>query len=379
MENHERRATPEDIRRWQSNLKGEWEAAALYRALADQEKNPQRADVLRKLAAVEDRHAAHWRGLLEQAGAPLPRPERSLRGRLLLWAARRFGVRAVLPSIMANELADYTMYDHQPDAERLPQDERAHARVFSAMAGGSSRGMTGAEIAMRESWHRRDAGGGLRAAVFGVNDGLVSNLSLVFGVAGANPGRHFILLAGVAGLLAGAFSMGAGEFISITAQRELFERQIDLEREELETNPEEEAEELALIYQAKGIPQHDAVALAERLIAQKDVALDTLAREELGLDQEALGNPWIAAGASAVSFASGAIVPVIPYFFALNRWLALGLSAALAAVALIIVGLGISLVTGRHPLLSAVRMLVVGTIAAAVTVSIGHLIGVTTS
>jgi vacuolar iron transporter family protein len=379
MTAEKRRPSAADIRRWQQNLKGEWEASALYNALADREQDSERANVLRELARVEDTHAARWRGFLEEAGAPLPAAGRSWRGRVLQWAAGWFGVRSVLPSIMANEFADYTMYDDQPDAAGLPQQERSHARVFAAMASGPTQGMTGAEIAAGERWHRRDAGGGLRAAVFGINDGLVSNLSLVFGVAGANPGRHFILLAGLAGLLAGAFSMGAGEFISITSQRELFERQIALERDELENNPEEEAQELALIYQAKGIPKADAVALAERLIAQPEVALDTLAREELGLDREALGNPLVAAGSSAIAFASGAILPVLPFFFALNHWLAIGISAALAAVALIVVGLGLSIVTGRHPLVSAGRMLLVGAIAAAVTVSVGHLIGVTTS
>ncbi len=377
MTTEQKPASRDDVRRWQANLKGEWEASSLYRSLAEAEKDPARADVLRQLAAVEDQHAARWEGYLRDAGAPLPKAGVSLRGRLLRTAAKRFGVGSVLPMVMANELADVTMYDDQPDAAGLPQQERSHARVFSAMA--RRRGVSGSEIAARERWHRRDAGGGLRAAVFGVNDGLVSNLSLVFGVAGANPGRHFILLAGLAGLIAGSFSMGAGEFISITSQRELFERQIALEKDELETAPEEEAEELALIYQAKGIPRADAERLAQRMIGDKDVALDTLTREELGLDPEALGSPWTAASSSAVSFATGAILPVLPYFFSMNRWLALGLSAALAAVALIAVGLGISLVNGRSPWLSAGRMLLVGTIAAAVTVSVGHVIGVTTS
>lgn len=379
MTAEKQRPTAQDVRRWRDNLKGEWEAAALYRALADTEKDSSRAGVLRELADVEDHHAARWRGFLVEAGEPLPQAGRTWRGRLVQWLARRFGVRAILPAVMANELADYKMYDNQADAAGLPQQERSHARVFSAMVSDSPGGASGATIAASEGWHRRDAGGGLRAAVFGANDGLVSNLSLVFGVAGANPGQHFILLAGLAGLLAGSFSMGAGEFISITSQRELFERQIALERDELENNPEEEAQELALIYQAKGIPKADAEALAAKLILQTDVALDTLAREELGLDTAALGSPLVAAGASAVSFAAGAIFPVLPYFFEFSRWVSIGLSAALAAFALIVVGFGISLVTGRNPWLSAARMLLVGAIAAAVTVTVGHLIGVTTS
>jgi len=377
MQTEKQPATKADINRWRANLKGEWEAAALYRMLADGEPDPLKAGVLRKLAEVEEQHAARWEKYLRNAGAELPRSSTTMRGRILRTLARRFGVQSVLPMVMANELADVTMYDNQPDAAGLPQQERSHARVFSAMT--ASRGVSGAEIAAGERWHRRDTGGGLRAAVFGVNDGLVSNLSLVFGVAGADPGRHFVLLAGLAGLLAGSFSMAAGEFISITSQRELFERQIALEKEELETAPEEEAEELALIYQAKGIPREEAERLAHRIIGDKSVALDTLAREELGLDPDALGSPWTVAASSAASFASGAIFPVAPYFFPLNRWLALGLSATLAAFALIIVGLGISLITGRSPLISAARMVLVGAIAAGVTVTIGRIIGVSTS
>jgi VIT1/CCC1 family predicted Fe2+/Mn2+ transporter len=376
MDKSAEKSQKDDIRRWQANLKGEWDASALYRSLADAEKDPAKAEVFRRLAAVEDHHAARWEGYLRAAGAPVPRYGRSTRSRVMEWLAARFGVKSVLPMVTANELSDMTMYDNQPDAGTLPRQERGHARVFRAMTGVT----TGADIAARESWHRRDAGGGLRAAVFGVNDGLVSNLSLVFGVAGANPGRHFVLLAGLAGLLAGAFSMGAGEFISVGTQRELFERQIALEKEELETDPEEEAEELALIYQAKGVPRDDAERLAHRIIGQKDVALDTLAREELGLDPDALGSPWQVAAASASSFATGAIVPVFPYFFSgLSRWAAVGLSAALSALALILVGLGISLVTGRPPLKSAARMLLVGALAASVTVLVGHLIGVSTA
>lgn len=369
-----------DIRRWQANLRGEWEAIELYRSLAAAEKDSARAAVFLRLAEVEQRHAARWENFLREAGAAVPAHGRSLRTRALQQAAKRFGVRSVLQSVIANEMASVTMYDDQPDSGNLRQEERSHARVFSSMSStGPNGGRTGADIAAAESWHRRDASGGLRAAVFGVNDGLVSNLSLVFGVAGANPGRRFILLAGLAGLLAGAFSMAAGEFISVTTQRELFERQIALEREELEMHPEEEAEELALIYQAKGIPAHEAEALSLRIIGDKTVALDTLAREELGLDQESLGSPIRVAAVSGASFASGAIFPVLPYFFGLSRWTAIGLSALFSLLALVVVGLGISLVTGKHPVLSAARMVAVGVVAAAVTVTIGHFIGVTTT
>ena len=200
----------------------------------------------------------------------------------------------------------------QPEAEGLPAEERAHSRTLWAMSGGGS----GVEaIAGTERWHSMSRGGGLRAAVFGINDGLVSNFSLVMGFAGAEARPEYILLAGVAGLLAGSFSMAAGEYVSVSAQRELFEQQIAMEKQELEMSPKEEEEELALIYQAKGIPEDQARALARRIIANPKTAIDTLAREELGLDPAQLGSPWTAAGSSFVAFIIGAFVPVLPYLF----------------------------------------------------------------
>ena len=365
----------EMIRRWLANRAAERQAAALYQRLAAAEPDPQRASVLHELAEAELGHAGRWEAKLREAGIGLADVLPSLRVRLLGWLARRFGARSLLPLLEAGELADVAMYDAQPDATGLPAEERAHARVFRALA---ERGLP-ADVASLEGWHRRDASGSLRAAVFGINDGLVSNLSLVLGVAGASPGVRFIVLAGVAGLLAGAFSMGAGEYISITSQRELFQRQIELEREELAISPEEEAAELTLIYRAKGLPPDQAETMARRIIADPRVGLDTLAREELGLDQEALGSPWKVSLASFLSFALGAVAPLLPYLFGASGWLGVGLSAGLAALALIAVGVTLSFVTGRSPVLTAGRMLLVGTLAAGVTFAIGRLIGVSTS
>ena len=228
---------------------------------------------------------------------------------------------------------------------------------------------------MKEHHHRGGQGGVLRASVFGVNDGLVSNLSLVIGVAGADPEPRFILLAGVAGLLAGSFSMAAGEYVSMSAQREMFERQIALEREELATAPEEEREELSLLYQAKGVPAAEADLMANRLIADPAAALDTMAREEMGLDPEALGSPWGAALSSLLAFAVGAVLPVLPYLFA-SGTLAVGLAALRSASGLLAVGGAITLFAGRNPLVGALRMLAIGAVAASVTYLVGRLIGV---
>jgi VIT1/CCC1 family predicted Fe2+/Mn2+ transporter len=226
-----------------------------------------------------------------------------------------------------------------------------------------------------ERWHVVSRGGSLRAAVFGVNDGLVSNFSLVMGFAGADARPEYILLAGVAGLLAGSFSMAAGEYVSVRAQRELFEQQIAMEQQELEMSPKEEEEELSLIYQAKGIPEREAALLARRIIENPKTALDTLAREELGLNPGELGSPWSAAGSSFLAFVVGAAVPVLPYIFSAGLSASVG-SALLSFCALFGVGAIISIFTARGPWTSGLRMLGIGIVASAITYAVGWLFGV---
>ncbi|HLQ02298.1 MAG TPA: VIT1/CCC1 transporter family protein, partial [Burkholderiales bacterium] len=221
------------------------------------------------------------------------------------------------------------------------------------------------------------AGGNLRAAVFGINDGLVSNLSLILGVAGASSNTGFILLSGIAGLLAGAFSMAAGEYVSVRSQREMYEHQIGLEQAELDEYPDEEAEELALIYAARGMNREDAHALAQRTIADPRLALDTLAREELGLNPEDLGSPWGAALSSFFAFGVGALVPLAPFLFA--REGALIAAVAVTGVALFGVGATISLFTGRSAARDGLRMLAIGGGAGTVTYMVGKLLGVSLS
>ena len=248
-----------------------------------------------------------------------------------------------------------------------------HRIAFGRLSAGGSIG----QFASSEG-HRVDAQSGtFRAAVFGVNDGLVSNLSLVMGVAGASTDTRYVLLAGVAGLLAGAFSMAAGEYVSMSAQRELFENEIEIERRELAEDPQGEQKELELIYRSKGLPNAAAAKLASQMMSDPDVALDTHAKEELGLNMRALGSPWRAAGSSFVSFVMGASVPVLPYvLFASGT--AIMTSLVLSALALLAVGALISTYTGRSVLISALRMLLIGFVAAAVTYLVGRAIGVST-
>lgn len=369
----------EAIKRFQANLDDEIDGIAIYKFVAAAEKDPERRRIFEELSAVEERHANVWRAKLREAGAEPREHGPRLKIRLIGLAARTFGVRSVLPIIRSLEAGAYGAYMAQDEtAQALAPDEREHRLTMSRMA----RGGTGAPadtIVSRERWHRTGGGGTLRASIFGISDGLVSNTSLVMGFAGASASAGFVLLAGLSGLMAGAFSMAVGEYVSMRAQREMFERQIELERAELEAVPEEEAKELSLIYQAKGLPKDEADQVAARLMQDPEIALDTLVREELGLAPSELGSPWGASGGSFVAFAFGAMVPVVPFFFGSAATGVIALSAALSGLALFGVGAGVSLLTGRSALYSGARQVALGAAAAAVTFAIGSLIGASTN
>ncbi|MGA8760529.1 MAG: VIT1/CCC1 family protein [Stellaceae bacterium] len=371
-------AEPGSQRRFTANLQGEVDSAALYKTLSETEKNPQLAQVYGRLAAVESAHAEFWKRQIAALGQRVPQLRPGFRTRALEWLARRFGPAFVLPTVNTLEQIDSGSYSSQPEAVAggLPAAERSHARIIGALAGPSGNAFSGATLARLEGRHRGMGGNALRAAVLGANDGLVSNLSLVMGVAGADMAAHAILVTGLAGLLAGSCSMALGEWLSVNTARESAQRQIDTEADELEQVPEEEEEELALIYQAKGLPEELAKTLAKQLISNKKTALDTLVREELGIDPNELGgSAWVAAGTSFLLFAVGAIFPVAPYF-TLAGIPALIASLAASGVALFLIGAGTSLFTGRNVLFSGLRQLLVGLAAAGVTFGIGRLIGI---
>lgn len=366
-----------DGERYRANLQGELDGASLYRALAQAEPNPAVAEVYRRLAAVEDAHAELWRRQLAAIGQPPGAHRPGWRSRMLGLLARRFGPDFVLPVVHTLERADSSQYDAQPEAvaARLPQAERSHAHIVQALAARASAGVPGSVLGRIEGRHR-SGGNTLRAAVLGANDGLVSNLSLVAGVAGAAGDTRTVLVTGLAGLVAGACSMAMGEWLSVTSSRELYRAQIATEKDELEQAPEEEKAELVLIYQSKGLTQAQAQALADRLMARPDTALDTLAREELGIDPQQLGGS--AASAAAVSFglfALGALFPVAPLALLDGRPALVGAIASSAA-ALFAIGAATSLFTGRHPLFAGSRQLAIGLGAAAITYGLGRLIGV---
>ena len=325
-------------------------SAYLYRVMAEAEAGTPRAALFSGLAEEAENQAGIW---ARQSGAAVPEFAPDLRARMVAALVRRYGPRALRAVLVAMKVRGLSVYSHTAPGHPLPT--------------------TLEEVGKR---HRGISGGGnLRAAVFGVNDGLISNASLILGVAGASANNSIILLSGVAGLLAGAFSMAAGEYVSVRSQREMFEHQIGLERDELAQYPEEEAEELALIYAARGLPREDAQKLAKTIIADPVHALDTLAREELGLNPEDLGSPWGVAIFSFLSFGAGALVPLLP-FLALSGDRALPVSIAFTALTLFGVGAVISLFTGRSALRDGLRMLFIGAAAGGLTYAIGKLLGV---
>lgn len=367
--------TTADVDRWRANLRAEVDGELIYRAMAANAGDPRLARLYVQMADAEARHADLWRGQLHAAKSRSSISP-SWRARTLAFVARRFGAGMVAPIIASQEREARTMYDDQPEAAgtSLADDERSHARLLHGITGGAS----GAMLARFEGRHRGMSGNALRAAVLGANDGLVSNFSLVMGVAGASSVGNAVVIAGVAGLLAGSLSMALGEWLSVQSSRELYANQIAIEREELAAFPEEEEEELRLIYEAKGFDPVDARRLAHRVLSgDPQVALDTMAREELGIDPDELGgSAWTAAITSFVLFALGALVPLLPFLLT-DGIGAIVVSAALSGLALFVLGAAITLMTGRHPITAGVRQLTFGLAAAGITYAIGFVLGTT--
>ncbi len=377
-----------DPRRFLTYLATEQKAALLYRSLADLVDGDRR-EALLELADLEDEHSAYWTTKLQEAGVPVPAAPTTLDAddQALLARARAAGFADVLAHLEDAESAGAGMYDAEPEATaKMSEDERRHAETFRQMRADQA---ASAALPRRaptpgdgEPWHRGDRSGSLRAAVFGISDGLVSNTALVMGFAGAAPSNGTILFAGLAGLFAGAFSMAAGEYVSVASQRDMFRREIAMEAAELRDKPDEERKELELIYRAKGLDRAQAAEVAQRIMADPDTALETLAREELGLDPGALGSPIKVAVSSFLSFAVGACVVVLPYLFFLGQGasttIPLVAAVVLAVIAMAVVGAIVGRSSGRGVVPGAIRQLVVGVGAALVTFGIGRLVGAVT-
>ena len=329
----------------------ERQSAWLYRQLAECETDPKIAELFGALAAAADHQAETWRA---KSAAEPPAFAPTVRARITVALAKLLGPRRVKPMLAAMKVRGLSVYDSR-------RSLAGHLMPTSV-----------SDIGAR---HKGYGGGNLRAAVFGVNDGLLSNTSLIMGVAGAAASPQFVLTTGVAGLLAGALSMAAGEYVSMRSQREMFEYQIGLERDELHEYPEEEAEELALIYQARGMQLEEARRVARELVKHEANALDALAREELGLNPDDLGSPWGAAIFSFLAFSIGAVLPLLPFLFGLTLPRGVLVAAAIAGIALFGIGAALSLFTGRSALRGGLRILSIGTAAGAATWLIGHWLG----
>jgi VIT1/CCC1 family predicted Fe2+/Mn2+ transporter len=366
-----------DIERYRQNYLSEQEGVHLYRMLADAESDTHLAELYRRIADIEQRHSDIWKSYLTKAGVTLPNYSPNWRIRTLGWIARHLGTGAVLSTVAAMEGDAVSDYDSQPEAVSagMPADERSHARLFGYLQSSTKGGIAGPLLAQFEGRHRSAGGNELRAAVLGASDGLTSNLSLVMGVAGATLAGHTVLLAGLAGLLAGALSMSIGEWLSVQSARELNSHQISIEKQELQEAPQEEREELALIYQSKGMDEKTANQLASTLMSQSDSALDTLAREELGIDPKDLGgSAWGAAITSFFLFAIGAIIPVFAFIFT-GGITAVIISLILSTFGFFAIGAGVSLTTGSPLLKSGGRQVLFGLLAAGITFGLGKLAG----
>jgi len=334
---------------WQEEKQSAW----LYRLLSTAETDPIKRKLFGTLAGAAESQSETWLQLIRQAGQPEPVFRPSRRARFVAFLIRHINLRLLRPVLAAMKVRGLSVYSSALPGHAMPTDV--------GQVGGRHRSA--------------GSGGNLRAAVCGVNDGLVSNTGLIMGVAGASSDPGIIFTAGVAGLLAGALSMAAGEYVSMRSQREMYEYQIGLEREEVAEYPDEEAEELALIYNARGMDMDEARAVAHKLLKDPEHALDTLAREELGLNPDDLGSPWGAAIFSFLSFTLGALIPLVPFLLKpgpLSVWYA----AALAGVALFSVGTTLSLFTGRGALWGGGRMLLIGGVSGLATYAIGSLLGV---
>ena len=374
-------ASKSELKRFRSNLSDELDSAALYETLADAERDAERKQVYNELARSERDHARVWSEKLRSNGVSVRMHRASAKTQMMRVLVRIFGPDFVLKTVAAAEYADRDKYAGQPDATGMSEEEHRHASIVQEVANRGAPGQSrGSQIASAEAWHRGvSSGNDLRAAVLGANDGLVSNFCLIMGVAGAGAPSHTILLTGFAGLVAGACSMALGEWLSVTNARELARTQIAKEADELEHTPDAERHELALIYQSKGLDGPEARRVAAQIMLDKDKALDTLTREELGLDPAELGgNPWTAALVSFVLFSAGAIFPALPFVWAH------GLSAiiqciVLSSIGLAAIGVFTSLFNGRGAVFSAARQVLIGMVAAGFTFGVGRLLGVSLS
>jgi VIT1/CCC1 family predicted Fe2+/Mn2+ transporter/rubrerythrin len=357
----------------------------IYQDLARHEKNPSRKNVLLKLAENEKEHADRWARRLKKLNAPVPKNRESLRQRLWRWLLVQSGTDNALKQIENAEDKDEEQYGRllgfaptRADSlaiQSVKQDEQGHSRLMRKAGSHVEKSIIPQnrldEILHRESWHKH-GGGWIGQAIYGANDGLGSVFGIVSGVAGATAGGPTLLVAGLAGMMASALSMGSGAYLASKAEREVNQAEIAREKRELETHPEEEMEELSLFYQLKGVPEDEANALAAHMIAQPEQALKSLTSEELGFTEQALANPWVEAISATISTALGAFIPIIPFFFT-HGYPAIIASFAISTLAHFLIGAAKTVVTGLSAWKSGLEMTLVGLGEALITYVLGIL------
>jgi len=362
---------PRAVADWKHHFADEADAAYLYRVLADLEPSPQRRDVYRRLADVEDRHTDMWRRLLADHGIDLSPPQASARARLQAWLARRFGPSFLLPMLLKEEGREVRGYLdlHRGTDPGTVKDAALTLAKESAEHAETLQGLTGTA---GEPWHHTASGGFLRNVVYGFNDGLTANFGLVAGVIGAAVDSHVVLVSGIAGMIADALSMGSSGYLAAKSEREVYQHEIETEREELRLMPEVEEEELALLYQAKGVAQEQARLMARDVMVDPQRALDEQVREELKIGEShttPLREGWITGIATAI----GAFIPVAP-FLLLDGGAAIWTAFVVAMLSHFGVGAARSAFTGRGVFRSGIDMFVVGLGVAAVGYFVGNLV-----
>lgn len=367
-----------DLNKLKGQLQTEVDTAFLYDSIAAIQSDDNLTRVLQSLSEIEKGHAQHMLNKVLTYDSNYKMPSPSSRAKLQLKLGKLFGYNSIISSLSSIEkqFAVNAIKNKIESGEKPTGFEHNHLKIIEAVNNNAALNVSGGFLSKFESRHKSVGGNALRAAVLGSNDGLVSNMSLVMGVAGAAVSNNTILLTGIAGLLAGAISMALGEWLSVQSSRELNQRQIDLETEELEASPEEEKKELVLLYQAKGMNIVEAQKLADKAFENPETAIDAIIIEELGIDKKELGgSAWEAAIASFILFSIGAIIPLYPFMF-LDGKNAILLSVGSSVIGLFGIGAAITLLTGKKVLFSGLRQVSFGLIAAAVTYGIGSLIGV---
>jgi vacuolar iron transporter family protein len=378
--------TAETIRLLQKNWLAEIDGARVYRELAEAEKSQTRKEILLRLAEAEQRHAARWAKKLRELGAEPPEMKNTLGGQLRRWWNRLAGTELAIRRMEATEDRDIARYSQQQeqlaahDAEvgqilhDIEKEERAHAKVLDSMAPQLGPRTTLDAILRRERWHGR-GGGWVSDAIYGVNDGLGAVFGIVSGVAGATDNaQHFILISGLAGMIASALSMGAGAYLAVKSEREVHEAEIAREKQEIEENPEEEQEELALFYQLQGFGEEESRRMAEKISQDPEQMVRAMTQQELGLSEEHFRRPWVSAASAALSTGVGAFIPIIPFFFMGGPW-AVVIAFTISLLAHFAVGAAKSLLTNRSWWASGSEMTLVGVIEAAVTYALGLAFG----